>query len=375
MNRILSLALGLLALAGPLAGCDATADLDEVYTGPLVQFGTSSLTVGEGATAELPVTLTGATPGQTVTVEVLFAAGSSSACGEDDTSGDNAQNCDPALSTPDDTTLVDFTGFGTASTNDNRVQTVTLTAGPDGTATAAVSFTVRNEGAIEGAQTAVFALQNVDDGVRIGANSQASVLIGTLPLSTIRQLPDNAPATVEGVVTRSRGRLTYIQDDTGAIAIFSPVTSPFGLAVASGEIEPGDRIQVAGRIDIFNGLTELVFVTAFAVTGDDVGVPAAQTVSLATLTGDLESYESELVRVPNLTFNTTDIVFDLGTSSGRNYTVTDPTGTTYTLRAVGGSDGAVNGTPIPTAPATFTGIVGQFNTGQLLLTRREDLVP
>ena len=367
MKRFLSVALGLAALVAPLAGCDLTTD-QNAPTGPSVQFGASSLTAPEGETTQIPVTLTGATAGQTVTFEVLFAAGASSACGEADDSGDNGGGCLPPPPGEADTTRVDFTGFGTASTNNNRVQTVTLTAGDDGTASTTVDIYVRNEGLVEQAQTAMFAIQNVPAGVRVGTPREISVIIGTLPLGTIHNFPDNVPATVEGVVTRAKGRLTYVQDATGAIAVFSPSGTPLFDAIASGAIVPGDRIQVAGTIDIYNGLTELSFVTGFAVIAEDEGIPEPQTVSLAQLTSDVEAYESELLRITGLTIQTTDVVFSVGTGSGYNYTVVDAAGTTYTLRVVGGADGSAGGTPVPQGPFTFTGVLGQFNTGQLLLT-------
>lgn len=367
MTRFLSVALVLAALAAPLAGCDLTTD-QGVFDGPTVQFGSSSLTAPEGETAQIPVLLTGADAGQTVTVDVLFAAAASSACTDDGP----AATC--AL-VADDTTIVDFTGFGQPATNSNRVQTVTLTADADGNATVNLPVFVRNEGLVESAQTAVFALQNIPEGVRIGTPREITLVIGTLPLSTIRAFPDGADATVEGIVTRAAGRFTYVQDATGAIAIFSPAGTPLFDAVAAGTVSPGDRIQVAGEVDIFNNLIELSFVTGFQVITPDEGIPAPQVVTLAQLTANLAQYQSELVRVPNITFQTANAVFDTNGSSGINYTITDATGT-FTLRFPRAPDSDATGTPIPQGPTTFTGVLGQFGAvGQLTLVSRSDLNP
>ncbi len=375
MKRFLPLALCLLALAGPLAGCDLTTD-QGTASGPTVQFGATSLTAPEGATAQIPVTLTGAAPGQTVTFDVLFAAGSSSACAEGDSSPDNDGACLPPAPGAVDTTRVDFTGFGQPSTNNNRVQSVSITADADGRGTATVDIAVRDEGAIESAQLAVFAIQNLSDGVQLGANRQISLVVGTLPIATIRQLPDNASATIEGIVTRARGRFIWVQDATAAIVIFAPADTPINLAVARGEIQPGDRIQVKGRTDIFRSLYELSFVTDFAVIAEDEGIPQPQTVSLAQLAADLNQYQSELIRIPGITIQSTDTVFDTGGSSGINYTITDASGTPFILRVARAPDSDAVGTPIPRGPTTFTGVLGQFNAdGQLTLVNRSDLNP
>lgn len=360
MTRILLTLLGV-ALLSPLAGCDS-AEIDEVYDGPTVSFASTGTNVAEGDSVSVEVRLTGGT-GQPVTVDVLLAEGATTATF-------NPRDPDGTLAD----TLTDVTAFGTDFATDSsglRVQRVTFSGEP--TETQTIRFEVIDDGDIEAAEQVVFALQNAQ-GARIGRTREFAATIGTLPLSIIRTYADNTPATVEGIVTRISGRFIWLEDDTGAIVVFSPAGTPIFDAAAAGEIEPGDRLQVKGRIDIFNQLIELAFVEDFAVIVEDEGLVAPQTVTLATLAANLGEYQSELVRIQNLTFQTTDTVFDTGSNSGSNYTITDPTGTMFTLRVSAGTQPI--GTPIPTGPTTFTGVVGQFRAdGQLTLTDRSELNP
>lgn len=342
MTRLLFTLVGVALLAGSLAGCD-TAEVDEVYSGPTVTFTSAGTNAAEGDSVAVPVRLTGGT-GQPVTAEVLYAAGASTA-----------------------TDGVDVSGFGPGGAG---LQTKTITFSGAADETRLVRFKVKADSLIEQAEQVVLALQNVQ-GARIGRQRDFTLVIGTLPLSTIRSFPDGTKATIEGVVTRLGGRFIYLQDGTAGISVFSPSGKLFE-AVAAGQVAEGDRIQIAGEVDIFNNLIQLSFVDDFAVIARAVGVPAPQTVTLAQLTSNLADYQSELVRVTGLTINTTDVVFAIS-GSGRNYTVTGPNGTTYAMRVLG-TDGNANGTPIPKGPFTFTGIIGQFGaSGQLTVVKRSDL--
>ena len=360
-----------LALASVIAGCDTTSVGPSAPVGPTVQFATNSVNASEGGTATIPVVLTGGT-GEPVTVEVLFAAGASTA-----TLGD------------------DFSGFGA---DDGGLQVATVTFSGTEQDTAYVTFDVADEGEIEGAEEAVFALQRAE-GAQIGANRTLSVVIGTLPLADVRVRPNLETVTAEGVVTRSEGRLTYIQDETAAIAIFAFDDSPFGEAVARGDIGPGDRIQVTGKLCEFGVIgfpdniepgTGLKQITApsdqcfqeeppegeiafeVLVDGGEADVPEPQDVTLAQIVGSGDVYESELVRVTDLTI---DPAGDFAFQAPKSYTVTDPTGTGV-LRTPSGPDTRIAGVPIPTGEFTFEGIVGQFRLdNQLTPIEETDIQP
>ncbi|HEX8299705.1 MAG TPA: hypothetical protein VF594_11145 [Rubricoccaceae bacterium] len=350
-----------LALAGLVAvgasGCDSGTEAPAA--GPVVQFGATSTLAIEGTTVSIPVTLTGAN-GTPVTVEVLYAAGTSTA-------------------TPD----ADFTGFGTLEGGLRRA-TVTFSGAADETQT--VTFDAAADGIIETAETAVFALQRVS-GASIGTRREFTANIGVPPISSVRAGVLASTATTEGVVTRAFGRNVWIQDNTGGTVLFGPTGSPIALAVASGAVRPGDRIQATGRLVEFQasaglpgtGLFELdnILAGAFQVLARDQAPPAVQTVTLAQINGSSDDrYESEIVRVTGLTIDPAgDVVF----VAAKNYTVSQTVGgttTTAILRIGSTGDTALIGTSIPTGPFTFTGPIGQFRgTYQLTPVVLTDLVP
>jgi hypothetical protein len=366
----LALALAAAAL-GPLAGCDTTEAALPDVSGPTVAFATNSVNASEGDTATIPVVLSGGT-GAPVTVEVLFAAGASTA-----TLGE------------------DFSGFG-ADEGGLQIATVTFSGAEQDTVE--VSFDVEDEGEIEGAEEAVFALQQAE-GAAIGDDRTLTVVIGTLPLAQVRERPNLENVTAEGVVTRTEGRLTYIQDETAAIAIFAFDDSPFGIAVATGAVGPGDRVQVTGKLCEFGVIgfpdniepgTGLKQITAprdqcfteeppegeiayeVLVDGDEDDVPEPQDLTLSQVVGSGDVYESELVRVSDLTI---DPAGDFAFQAAKSYTVTDPTGTGI-LRTPSGSDTRIVGVPIPTGVFTFEGVVGQFRLdNQLTPVEETDIIP
>ena len=105
-------------------------------------------------------------------------------------------------------------------------------------------------------------------------------------------------------------------------------------AARHGAVAPGDRIQVVGQLTdfqpttgVFNsGLREVEFISDFAVLSRGNPLPAPQTVTIAQVTAgdpDTDAYESEIVRITNLTIDPAgDVVFQ----TGRSYTVTQTVG-------------------------------------------------
>lgn len=356
----LSTRFSALALAGLVAvgasGCDSGTEAPP--PGPVVQFGATSTLAIEGTTASIPVQLTGAN-GTPVTVEVLFAAGTSS-------------------STAD----ADFTGFGTLEGGVRKVL-VSFSGAADETQT--ITFAATADGLIEPAETAVFALQAVSAGATIGTRREFTANIGVPPISTVRGNALLSTVVTEGVVTRSFGRNVWIQDATGGTVLFGPTGSPIALAVANGSVRPGDRIQATGRLVEFQsstglpgtGLLEIdsILEGAFQVLARAQMPPPAQTITLAQLNGASDDrYESEIVRVTGLTL---DPAGDVAFTAAKNYTVSQTVGgttTTAVLRIGSVGDSEAIGTPIPTGPLTFEGPVGQFRgTYQLTVVRTTDI--
>lgn len=342
-------AVALVGLAA--SGCDS-GGTEAVAAGPVVQFGSTSVLATEGAQVSIPVSLTGAN-GTPVTVEILLAAGTSTA-----------------------TFGTDFDGFG-AVDGGVRKAVVSFSGAADETQT--ITFSALADGVVEPSETVVFALQRVT-GATIGTAREFTASIGTPPIATVRTTRAiNDIVTVEGVVTRALGRNVWIQDATGGFVLFGPAGSPIANAIVAGTVRAGDRIQATGRLVEFQatagspgtGLLEVDNVAegGFLVLARSQAPPAVQTITLAQFTAgdpDPDTYESEIVRVTGLTIDRAgDVVF----SAAKNYTVSQTVGgvtTTAILRSGSTGDTAVIGTLIPTGTFTFTGPAGQFRGGNQL---------
>ena len=355
-TRIAALAALALTFA-PLAGCDGV-DADPLVIGPVVQFATTSTLAVEGSTVTIPVQITG-TNGTPVTVEVLFAVGTST------------------------TTLnTDFTGFGAAT---DGVQKATVTFAGTADETQNVTFQAVADGVAESAETAVFALQRVT-GATIGARRQFTANIGVPTIAVVRAGTLLSTVTVEGVVTRVKGNQAWIQDATGGFVLFG---ATIATAITSGAILPGDRVQATGRLNEFQPTvgvpgTGLLQVDNIAATGGFVvqargqALPAPQAITLAQFTAgdpDNDTYESEIVRITGLTIDRAgDVVF----VAAKNYTVSQTVGgvtSTAVLRIGGVGATDLIGAVIPTGTFTFQGQAGQFRgTNQLVPLLASDIV-
>jgi hypothetical protein len=345
---------GVLALAIALSACDNGGPTG-LGGGPTVQFGTSAATVVEGDTIRIPITLEGGT-GQPVTVEVLYARGASTASDE---------------VTAEDS--VDFAGFGTPGAAVS-IETVTFTGAADETQEVIVIAT--EDTFLEEAEDAVFALQNAQ-GATISTPREFTLTIGVRSLAEIRTFPNDDVVTVEGIVTRAAGRISYIQDATAGIGLFSPSGTDFFNAVASGAIAPGDRIQVVGSLTDFQtttgvpntGFRQVQFISDFAVLSRGNPLPASQTVTIAQIIGGdptADEYESEIVRITDMTIDPAGhVVFATGTSYNVSQTIGGVT-STMVLRTPSAGDTEIFGQPIPTGPFTFEGPVGQFRSSYQL---------
>lgn len=328
------------------SGCDSVEEAETA--GPTIQFGAASVGATEGDTGvEIPVKLTNGVAGQSYTVEVLLAVASSSA----------------AFGT-------DVANFGAAA-GANRVATVTLTGETD---TEAVTIDVLDDTDLEGPEAVVFALQRAT-GATVGAQRQLRLEIGTPPISAARSRAVGTVVTVEGIVTRARGRVSFIQDGTAAIGTFANGNA-YAAAIASGAVAQGDRVQIKGELQEFNSLLQIGNIESFNVLSRGNALPAPQTVTLSQIAASGDALESELIRVTGLTLSTSDEKFDTRATS---YDATNG-GSTVTLRTSGDSEilglpiqPITGGTPGAYGPFTFTGVLGQFrDTNQLNPIRISD---
>lgn len=98
----------------------------------------------------------------------------------------------------------------------------------------------------------------------------------------------------EGIITHIEGRETYIQDDTAGIVLYD---YPLNASV-------GDRVSVAGVMEIYNNLQEIKphALLPHDVTGNQVGVPQALPITGADLSSAAgENYEARLVSLNDVT--------------------------------------------------------------------------
>ena len=189
--------------------------------------------------------------------------------------------------------------------------------------------------------------------------SQAQIV----PIASITQNNSNgipidtgAFKTVSGIVTVANqfGGPSYIQDNTGGIAVFY---NEFSAA-----IDIGDSVIVTAKLSQFNGLTELVYslfggTPSFSVIDSNKSYQI-YTITLAQFNSQLwnghEEWEGRLIRINGLTITGTG-AFQANT----NYSVGDPTGTSQ-LRI----DNTTNlvGTLIPTGTFDCIAAASQFKT-------------
>ena len=189
--------------------------------------------------------------------------------------------------------------------------------------------------------------------------SQAQIV----PIASITQNNSNgipidtgAFKTVSGIVTVANqfGGPSYIQDNTGGIAIFY---NEFSAA-----IDIGDSVIVTAKLSQFNGLTELVYsifggTPSFSVIDSNKSYQI-YTITLAQFNSQLwnghEEWEGRLIRINGLTITGTG-TFQANT----NYSVGDPTGTSQ-LRIDNNSN--LVGTLIPTGTFDCIAAASQFKT-------------
>ena len=179
-------------------------------------------------------------------------------------------------------------------------------------------------------------------------------------LAEARALGAGEAVTVEGVVTRTMGAFTYIQDATGGLSI-RQTSGAFFDAVADGTIEPGTVVRVTGELSEFNSLLQIngSDLAEFEVVGTD-DVPNPVLVTLAQLASNGEAFEGELVAVSGVTFEAeAGEPFEASTT----YEISDASSATnaVSVRVPNASDTMIDGELVPEGPVTVIGVVGQFD--------------
>jgi len=187
---------------------------------------------------------------------------------------------------------------------------------------------------------------------------------------------------ISGVVTSSSqigtaGPAT-VQDPTGGIAVY-------GSAFAS-QVSIGDSVTVISTLTNYNGLAELdmsksgsSFLKHKSNSVFDTLIVTIDQIKNQQWNG-IEEFESRLIRINNVVISGSG-TFDVGSSSGKNYTISDPTGQLESGLRIDKDVTSIVGTSIPTDEVDIIGILSQYDNSspyssgyQLLPRFRDDLI-
>lgn len=181
-------------------------------------------------------------------------------------------------------------------------------------------------------------------------------------IADARAMPLGTTVTVQGVATNGSGLgvIRYLQDETGAIAVYPGAGSIAGFP---DSVQRGDLIEVTGTLKDYNGLLEIDSLQAYNVISSGNPLPSPLP---ATPDGISEATEAQLLQVDGVTFTAGGSLFSVG-----NYEFTANGVTSEIYVRTGHS---LIGTVIPLATVNLTGISSQFNSiYQLLLRDVNDL--
>ncbi len=181
------------------------------------------------------------------------------------------------------------------------------------------------------------------------------------PIATAKGLADNAVVTVEGrltVTTQFGGKLVYIQDKTGGVAVFA------NNAAIYPAWQLGDSARVMGAMSTFSGKREILDPTLVTLVAGQTNQPV--TPSVITL-DKLAENEGRLV-----TINGAGFISNIGNFTfNQNYSIATCTNLVGVVR-LNSSANPLVGTAIPKTIQNMTGIVELFNTAYQLLPRLTD---
>lgn len=259
-----------------------------------------------------------------------------------------------------------ITDIGTANlviskiTNKNSQFTITplkATIAPNKSTEFVVKFSPTNTGIFN--DQLIFEHNDGTDTINIVGQGVLS-----LPVITINdaiKLPIGTEFICEGVVTRTLGKFTRIQDSTGALTLLQN-SGTFFDDVKNSNIQISDVIRVQGRVTEYNFLkvingTDLIGYQRLSRLSV---LPVAKKVTLLELANNGEQYESSAILLTNLTI--TNIGFSLFQEAS-TYQVIDSSDKTnrVTIRIENKENTDMDGTLFIGNSITFQGILSQYN--------------
>ncbi len=183
-----------------------------------------------------------------------------------------------------------------------------------------------------------------------------------IDIATARNESLGSEVTIRGIAINGEelGRIKYIQDATGGIAVYSS---------SLDDLEAGTDITLTGILKSYNNMLEIDPVSSS--TENSTGNPLPDP---AILTPDElgEDYEGQLVQIKNAVFKDVGSVFQAST----NYDFTaDGIEGVIRISSYDGSN-PNEGRIIPSGEVTITGVLAQyFTTYQILVRYNEDIAP
>ena len=173
--------------------------------------------------------------------------------------------------------------------------------------------------------------------------------------------------------TRTTRNQKYVQDSSGGILIDDNVTAP---GVITTTVTAGDAISgLKGQSVLFSGLLQITPLTNVTIASSGNTI-TPQVVTIAELNNasaiTAGTYESELVKINGVTFDTTTATFPLSTAAATNINLTS--GSDVLTFRTAFSEANYMGTAKPTSATNIIALVGRFNaTAQVTSRNLTDL--
>ena len=164
-------------------------------------------------------------------------------------------------------------------------------------------------------------------------------------------------ALITYIVTENTRNQKYIQDDTGGMLI----DDPSGTITTSFNIGDG-MTGIKGELSQFSGVLQFIPMENVASASSTGNVVTPEEISVATFLASGEDYESELIKINNVTFEDMGVFAD-----NTNYNIAD--GADVTVVRVAFGDENLIGATIPTGTSSVIGLGGQFNSTYQILPR------
>lgn len=174
-----------------------------------------------------------------------------------------------------------------------------------------------------------------------------------ITIADARLQPVGATVNVQGIALNGSelGSTIYIDDATAGIALYS--------TTMLSSVKQGDRVNVSGTLNSYFNLLQLN-VTSINILSSSNPLPTP--IDLTVASGFNENYESRLVKIDDILFDTPGASF----TGSTNYTMNDGTGAGK-IRILGSTD--LTGEIVPCGSTTVIGILSQYSTDYQLIPR------